>query len=295
MYRHLLVNEGARIYQTHQQLHIDGKDEHVFPIEDLDTVVLSNRNINMSAYSLEKLCENGTTVIICDGHHMPSAVLMPFGVHSRRLRQIKAQTSQPRPRIKRLWQQIVRQKIANQGKCLSYAGHEDDVSCLVPRVKSGDTGNTEGVAAARYFKNLFGKDFVRSYENGVNAALNYGYAIMRSCVARYLAIYGFEPCLGLFHHSELNAFNLADDLLEPFRPVVDLYVASNIEVTDELITQNKVALQQLLSVDMRLSGQKKCVSLAMEDMVQSLMRCFEGRDSELQLPELLPLNVHRYE
>ena len=108
MYQHVLIENRAKLYQKQRQLYVEGEEIHHLPIEDLDTVVLANRGINVSSYCLEQLSANGTAVILCDGKFMPSAVLLPFGAHSRRLRQIKAQISQTKPHLKRLWQQIVR-------------------------------------------------------------------------------------------------------------------------------------------------------------------------------------------
>ena len=166
---------------------------------------------------------------------------------------------------------------------------------MAQSVRSGDSGNIEAAAAARYFPALFGANFTRGGQNGTNSALNYGYAILRGCMARYLAVYGFMPSLGLHHKSELNSFNLADDLMEPFRPVVDLLVCSAVNPEDDLCPDVKRLLFNCLNLDILSGKQKHSVTYAMERTVQSLQRSLADGENALLLPGLLPLNQHRYE
>lgn len=167
---------------------------------------------------------------------------------------------------------------------------------LLKKVQSADRGRLEGVAAARYFPALFGKGFRRAQDNAANAMLNYGYAILRGCVARSLAVYGFLPHEGLAHHSELNPFNLTDDMMEPFRPAVDLFAAQRFAFEDELSQKSRQALVQLLACDMLSGGERHSLVNAIERAVQSLARCMASPGTEkLVLPKLLPLQTHRYE
>ena len=166
---------------------------------------------------------------------------------------------------------------------------------MAQSVRSGDSGNTEAAAAARYFPALFGADFTRGGLNGINSALNYGYAILRGCMARYLAVYGFMPSLGLHHKSELNSFNLADDMMEPFRPVVDLLVYSAVNPEDDLCPEIKRLLFNCLNLDILSGKQSHSVAYAMERTVQSLQHSMAEGENALLLPKLLPLNQHRYE
>ena len=166
---------------------------------------------------------------------------------------------------------------------------------MAAQVRSGDAGNTEAAAALRYFPALFGRGFVRGKENGINAGLNYGYAILRGCVARFLAVYGFQPAFGLHHKSELNSFNLADDLMEPFRPVVDRLVYLCFEEDTELTPENKRLLFNCLNLDILSGGQRHSVAYATERLVQSLARSLERNEPGLLLPELVELRQHSYE
>ena len=154
----------------------------------------------------------------------------------------------------------------------------------------------EGTAASLYFKTLYGEDFLRHDSDLINDILNYGYAVIRASIARYLAIYGFEPSLGIFHHSELNAFNLADDLIEPYRPLVDLYAFRHIDSDKEFLTKEmRRDLVQLLNDDIMSGKETHGVNYAIERTVQSLSRCYEEDSEMLLLPELLPLCSHAYE
>lgn len=174
--------------------------------------------------------------------------------------------------------------------------HMDCITLLSKKVKSGDTDNIEGYAAKKYFGKLFSEDFIRRDDAVINSMLNYGYAVVRACIAKYIAIYGLEPSIGLFHHSELNNFNLADDLIEPFRPIVDLYVSQyNLAEATELTKKMKAGLIQLLNVDVSIDEKKQSVNYAIEQVVQSLIRTYKSEADELILPNLLPIKVHSYE
>lgn len=162
-------------------------------------------------------------------------------------------------------------------------------------VKSGDISNIKGVAAAKYFKHLFGKDFTRGPENTVNAMLNYGYAIFRGCIARTLVAYGFEPSLGLHHHNTLNSFNLADDMIETFRPVVDLFVKIYGEDKEELDTGMKTRLVDILNMNVLMNGKFFACQRAIDLQIQSLSGIINENDTELILPTVIELERHRYE
>lgn len=166
---------------------------------------------------------------------------------------------------------------------------------MAERVKSGDSENVEATAAQKYFTVLFGKDFTRGEEGGRNAALNYGYAILRGSMARYLAVYGFTSAFGLHHRNSLNSFNLADDLMEPFRPVVDLMVSRYVCKGDELTPETKRMLFNCLNLDILSGGQHHSVAYAAERLVHSLNRSLSSGEAKLVLPKLLEPTQHSYE
>lgn len=297
-YRSLLLTSPARVSCRRGQLVVCAEEEHTFPIEDLSAVLVESRQTTLTAAALAALAQNGTAVYFCDEKHLPCALLQPFAQHSRQLEVTRAQLALGQAARKRAWQQIVTAKIQNQAECLALCGKETQAAWLFSRaraVSAGDKENIEATAAAFYFQALFGEGFTRGDETDTrNAALNYGYAILRGCMARAVTVYGLVPWLGLHHDSGLNAFNLADDLMEPYRPVVDLFVAANVDAESEMDTRQKGRLLNLLSVDVLSGGQRHSVSYAMERQVQSLRRLLDG-PATLLLPKLLPLQQHRYE
>jgi CRISPR-associated protein Cas1 len=205
----------------------------------------------------------------------------------------------PRPVAKQTWASIIRKKIANQAAVLRITGRDgaDRLDSYVRRVRSGDADNLEGQAAFFYFTQLFGKDFRRDQAHFTNAALDYGYAVLRGTIARGLVAHGLMPSVGLFHASEQNAFNLADDVIEPFRPLVDLFVSKMTPWPDnQLHPENKVALVGLLNVDAGMPRGKMSVLSAIEHMIESLARIYDGgNESLLELPDIIGLEQHRLE
>lgn len=292
-YRNLMLTTPVKISCQKGQLVVRGENEYTFPIEDLAAIVLESSQSTITAAALSALTQNGTVLFVCDQKHLPCGIAMPFAQHSRQLEISKEQLAWTVVAKKRLWQQIVKAKICNQAECLHMSQKEADA--IYPRkraaaVTSGDKDNVEATAAAFYFSALFGSGFTRGDESDFrNAALNYGYAILRGCMARCLCVYGFIPWVGLHHSSALNQFNLSDDMMEPYRPIVDLFVATFMDENEKLNTQWKAQLFNLLNADILLNQKRYSVAYAMELQVQSLRR------QQLLLPELLPLSQHTYE
>ena len=298
-YRNLMIASEARIRIERNYLLIVTDTEHRVPIEDINSVLLENQRSVISLYTLARLAEDDVTVYVCDEKHLPCAILLPFAQNSRHLGVLKAQESMSLPTKKQLWKQIVQAKIQNQAICLELTGHETEAAnlrAMVGKVTSGDIHNVEATAAGAYFKGLFGKEFYRRDDADVrNAALNYGYAILRGQIARLIAGYGFLPMKGIHHKSEQNAYNLVDDFIEPFRPVADLFVAQKLGDFSALTPRLKRELYNLLNMDIRITEQNHAVSYAAEILVQSFSRCCRDKVKELLLPTLLPLQLHRYE
>ena len=297
-YRCIIVENPAQLSVKNNQLIIRTDRVHSVPIEDISALLLESRQTTVTAAALSRLGECGCCVFTCDEKHLPCAVLMPFMQHSRQSSVAEKQLSAGEPLKKRLWQAIIKAKISNQALCLRYCGKKKEsevLSAMISRVRSGDTDNVEAAAARYYFPALFGAGFTRGIDCGYNAALNYGYAILRGSIARSLAVYGFLPLFGLHHSSTLNAFNLADDLIEPFRPVVDLLVSSVMDKDDELTPEKKRLLFNCLNLDILSGEQHHSVSYAIERAVQSLSRSLEEKEVKLLLPELTELKQHSYE
>ena len=297
-FRNIIIENPAYISIRNSQLVIRTDAEHSVALEDISALLLENRQSTITTAALSQLGQRGCAVFVCDEKHMPCAVLSPFHQYVRELSVLRNQLAMSEPRKKRLWQQIVQEKIRNQAICLQLAEKPEQAERLQNMIRgvcSGDSGNVEAAAAQAYFPALFGAAFTRDDDNGWNSALNYGYAILRGCMARMLAAYGFLPALGLHHRSTLNPFNLADDLMEAFRPLVDLLVFREIGETDELVPKAKRMLFNCLNLDV-LSGEKHhSTAYAIERTVQSLSKAMEAKEAELMLPRLIDLKQHCYE
>lgn len=297
-FRSIFISNPAQLSLRRGQLVIRQEEELTVPMEDISALLLESRAISITSAALQALTEQGVTVYLCDAAHMPAAVTLPMNRHSRQLKLLKGQIAMSKPTQKRIWQSVVAAKIANQARCLTLLERSggEELRYLSTQVRSGDPDNLEAVAAARYFPALFGVGFTRGEECRINAALNYGYAIVRGAVARHLVMRGLEPCLGIFHHSELNQFNLADDLMEPYRPLVDLYVAAQVPDEDSPLTPAlKQQLFHLTSYLVEQQGKQYRAITAIGRMADSFSRMVQGENGPMELPILLPLQPYRYE
>lgn len=298
-WRSVVISNPARLRRERSALLIEQDQAARVPFEDIAVVVLDHRDIALTQSVLAACSEHGIALFATDDRHLPGGVFLPFLGHSRATRLMRLQLALSRPRTKQLWAAIVRAKIANQARCLELTGREgvDRLHSYARRMRSGDPENLEAQAGACYFPRLFGPGFVRSADAWTNAALNFGYAVVRGAVARSLVAHGLHPSLGLFHASEQNPFNLADDLLEPFRPQVDLVVRRMIEDDEhgpgELAPADKARLVGTLHVDIRMASGSTTVLSAIELVVEALVRVLEGTEAaELVLPRLQGAERH---
>lgn len=297
-YRNLIVTRAISISIRNNQL-VLGNEDMIVPLEDVNCLVLEHAGIRISSGVLQRLSDADCVVYICDEKHLPATVVLPIAKHSRHYKMLIEQMDMSKPNQNRLWQQIVKRKIQNQAKCLELCDRDnaEQIYNMVKQVQSGDKTNVEAQAAALYFKSLFGNGFTRGDENGINAALNYGYSIIRGQIARSIVSYGFEPSMGIHHHSQLNNFNLADDFIEPFRPLVDYFVVSQLHVTmeHELQKEDRYQLVDIVNYDMKYQGQKHVVHHMIDKMIASFNSYILGNKTELELPELIMLSRHSYE
>jgi CRISPR-associated protein Cas1 len=292
-----VVSNPARLRIENDQLLIMQEEAVRLPVEDIAVLVLESHEVLLSAALLNRLAEQDVMLLVCDSRHLPSMAGVPFAGHSRLAGVQRLQLSTSVPFRKRCWQAIIQRKIGNQAACLQILGRQgaDLVASMAHRVGSGDPGNVESTAAREHFRRAFGDDFVRGTDDPLNAALNYGYAVLRAAVARALAFHGFLPAHGIHHRSELNQFNLADDFLEPLRPLVDLCAAA-MSFDEELGRPQRETLVGLLHCDVLIDGNRQQVLRAVEIMAGSFLAACRGKSPALlKLPELLPLKKHTYE
>ena len=264
------------------------------PIEDIGVVVLDNRQITITQGVVEALLENNCAIITCDNAHLPVGLMLPLCGNTTQSERFRLQIDASLPLKKQLWQQTVQCKIRNQAAVLQNTRNAivKNMLAWAGEVKSGDSDNLEGRAAAYYWRNLFLDilGFTRD-RDGIppNNLLNYGYAILRAVVARALVGSGLLPTLGIHHHNRYNAYCLADDIMEPYRPYVDALVCrlvSDGHITEELTTELKRELLQIPTLDVVINGKRSPLMVAVGQTTASLYRCFSGEQRKIAYPEM---------
>lgn len=266
--------------------------ERTFPIEDIGVLILDNKHITITHGLLECLLRNNCAVITCDSTSMPTGLLLPLDGHTLQSERFRAQVDCSKPLRKQLWQQTVQAKIANQSTMLEKLNHMEvgNMRAWVPQVRSDDADNLEARAAAYYWRNFFPEipSFARGREGDPpNNLLNYGYAILRAVVARALVGSGLLPTLGIHHHNKYNAYCLADDIMEPYRPFVDELVKSIIAKhadIDELTTDLKRELLAIPVLDVTINGKRSPLMVAATLTASSLAKCFAGEAKNIVYP-----------
>jgi len=268
------------------------------PIEDIGIVVLDNKQITITQGLLEALLENNSAVITCDNRSMPVGLMLPLCGNSVQSERFRDQIDASLPLKKQLWQQTIKAKIRNQAAILTHWTSKE-TGCMrrwESDVKSGDPDNLEGRAAAYYWKTLFSnfdklKDFTRD-RDGIypNNLLNYGYAVLRAVVARALVSSGMLPTLGIHHHNRYNAYCLADDIMEPYRPYVDEIVFSIVKEfggEEQDLTKNiKAKLLSIPTTEVIINGKHSPLMVAVSQTTASLYRCFNGELRRIAYPEM---------
>lgn len=299
--RTICIETPCHLKCRHEQMvvsydHIKGYEdraEKVVPIEDIGMIVLEHQQITLSQYLLDKLVKNNASLIICNETHHPSAMLMPLESNTLQSERFKAQIEATEPLKKQLWQQTVRAKISNQAAVFKKWNIPDNrLTTLAQNVKSGDAENCEAIAAAYYWSNLFPAawQFFRKREGPPpNNLLNYGYAIIRATIARALSGAGLLTTLGIHHRNRYNAFCLADDIMEPYRPFADIIVRTIIDetsVVDALTLQLKTLLLKLPAMDVIMGEQKSPLMIAAQRTAASLAKCYSGEQRKILYPEV---------
>ena len=263
------------------------------PIEDIGVLVLDHKQITVTSSALEALLEHNCAVITCDAHSMPVGLLLPLAGNTVQTERFRDQLGASLPLRKQLWQQTIQCKIRNQASVLSACRHAE-VGCMeawARDVRSGDPDNLEGRAAAYYWRQLFGHidGFVRDREGPPpNNLLNYGYAILRAVIARALVSSGLLPTMGIHHHNRYNAYCLADDIMEPYRPYVDALVCDITEQYGEDVELSKDIKAELLSIpslEVTIGGKKNPLLVAATLTTASLQKCFSGELRRISYPD----------
>ena len=265
------------------------------PVEDIGVVVLDNKQITLTQGLMEALLANNTAVVSCDARSMPIGLLLPLSGNTIQQERFTDQINTSLPLRKQLWQQTIKAKIENQAAVLRKhtSAESKCMNVWASDVKSGDSDNLEGRAAAYYWKNLF-IPYIDKFVRGREAAppnnlLNYGYAILRALIARALVSSGLLPTLGIHHHNRYNAYCLADDIMEPYRPYVDELVLSIVKSGqdyEELTKDLKAQLLSIPTIDVQISGKRSPLMIAASTTTASLAKCFGGEIRKIVYPEM---------
>lgn len=296
----LCFSNPAVLSLSNSQLNIkllngNGQNQTTIPIEDIGVLVLDHPQISITHMLIAALLDNNVALITCNAKHMPTGLMLPLEGNTIQSERFQDQINASQPLKKQLWQQTVAQKIKNQATLLHHLRGAEVGNMLAwsQRVRSGDADNLEGRAAAYYWAQL-----MESYDNwnrdpdGLwpNSLFNYGYAILRAVVARALVSSGLLPTLGIFHHNRYNAYCLADDIMEPYRPFVDQLVMEMLPFwpeSTEINTQMKKQLLQIPVLDILINGKRSPLMVGVSQTTASLSKCFSGELRKIVYPEMI--------
>ena len=293
-FRTLEISHAAEIHIKEGQLEITTEEGGVvIPIEDLNQIMVHGANIRLSTMDLSILSQNKVAMMTLDEKYLPTAIVLPFEGHARQSKLMHAQVNTTDEKYLELWIQIIKQKISNQSRALSIMGLEgaEKIAEYVATVNEDNVDYNEALAAKAYFAFYHG-GLNRRAEDPINSRLNYGYAIVRSAIARKLVATGFHPTFGMHHDSQLNAFNLADDLIEPYRAIVDLVAHENKNIGSnvQLSKAERKEMAHVLHKACIVGGVKVNVMSAIDMMVESLKRIIlENTSEKLKLPVIIPI------
>ncbi|MEA2019052.1 MAG: type II CRISPR-associated endonuclease Cas1 [Campylobacterota bacterium] len=284
-----IKNKSYLSYQNNSMSVKNDFADTTVSLDDIDIVIVENQQTTITSALLSNMAKANISVVFVDDKYNPSAISIGLYKNSRTSKIQKAQITINKPRLNRLWKTIIYSKILNQANILNTIKDDEYLYSLLKKINSGDKNNIEAVGASYYFKELFGKDFCRkNIKDNRNIALNYGYSIIRSSICRYIIAYGLNPSFGIWHSNELNAFNLADDLIEPFRPIIDRYVLGNISKDNSISSKNKQEIVGLLYAKViNTQKQQTLVSEAIKNIVSSYQSFCLGIREDIELFHLI--------
>ena len=290
-FRTLEIRNPAELHVTMGQLTIEQEAGKVsIPLEDLTTIVCIGANIRISTIGMAQMAHCGVTVLMIDNMYKPAAVLLPVESNSRQALVMQKQVYMDDTCKSELWQKIIKQKIENQARALSILGlpGAEEIMRYAIDLICETTDSTEALAAKSYFS-YYHPGLNRRNDDAMNSRLNYGYAVIRNAIIRSIVLAGFQPAFGLHHSNQLNAFNLADDLIEPWRAFVDLVAHTSTETNISKKKKQRYELAQVLHNACIIDGKKMTVLSGIDVMVESLKNAMIDETSEITLPIILPV------
>lgn len=290
-FRTVEISNPAEIHIKNSQLQIEQENgTATIPIEDIATIFCVGPNIRISTMALSRLSQNKVTLITLDNKYLPTSLILPYEGNSRQSQIMHKQISLTTQKKLKIWIEIIKRKISNQARCLAILGIDgaDEVISHMLDINDENVDFKESYAAKIYFEHFY-PGLNRKTETPINSRLNYGYAVIRSAIARSITATGFHPTFGFHHNSQLNPFNLVDDLIEPWRPFVDLIAISTLGTSIKLNKHDRYQLAHVLHNACIINEQKMTILSAIDIMSESVKRFIMDEDKSLIFPTLLPI------
>lgn len=292
-YRQVIIKKSEKLHFKDKQLIIDKDNQSTkIPLEDINYILIEDSTTILTTRLLAELGKNAISLIVCDERFEPTSIMYPYNYHFKQLDVFTHQLEIDDSIKNEFWNQIVKRKIENSIRVLEMTSKEEfPISKLneyINEVIEGDSKNREGLAAKIYFRSIFGSDFIRFYDDNINAALNYGYTILASAIIRNLAVYGLNTYLGIHHNSKINNFNLAYDFLEPYRSVIDKFVYDNKDdIVLPLSFEFRKKLINLLNKEVLHQNKKYTIEYSISLLIKSYIKSFSTGEIKLDLPTII--------
>lgn len=292
-YRQVIIKKSEKLHFKDKQLIIDKDNQSTkIPLEDINYILIEDSTTIITTRLLAELGKNAISLIVCDERFEPTSIMYPYNYHFKQLDVFTHQLEIDDSIKNEFWNQIVKRKIENSIRVLEMTSKEEfPISKLneyINEVIDGDSKNREGLAAKIYFRSIFGSDFIRFYDDNINAALNYGYTILASAIIKNLAVYGLNTYLGIHHNSKINNFNLAYDFLEPYRSVIDKFVYDNKDdIVLPLSFEFRKKLINLLNKEVLHQNKKYTIEYSISLLIKSYIKSFSTGEIKLDLPTII--------
>lgn len=292
-YRQVIIKKSEKLHFKDKQLIIDKDNQSTkIPLEDINYILIEDSSTILTTRLLAELGKNAISLIVCDEKYEPTSIMYPYNYHFKQLDVFTHQLEIDDSIKNEFWNQIVKRKIENSIRVLEMTSKEEfPISKLneyINEVIDGDAKNREGLSAKIYFRSIFGSDFIRFYDDNINAALNYGYTILASAIIRNLAVYGLNTYLGIHHNSKINNFNLAYDFLEPYRSVIDKFVYDNKDdIVLPLSFEFRKKLINLLNKEVLHQNKKYTIEYSISLLIKSYIKSFSTGEIKLDLPIII--------
>lgn len=292
-YRQVIIKKSEKLHLQDNNLIITKEEQEVkVPLEDINFILIEDNTTTVTTKLLSEIGKYGICFIVCNDKYEPSSIMYPYNYHFKQLENVEYQLQLTEDFKKELWKEIIKSKLKNEVTVLCRTSHEekviDKISQYIDEVTPGDETNREGLAAKMYFRSLFGSQFIRFYNDAINAALNYSYQIIKSSIIRTLSVYGLISYLGINHKSKVNNFNLAYDLIEPYRSIADLYVYNmQDEIEFPLSFTVRKKLINILNIPVLSNGKKCTLEYSIENLIRSYIKALSTGEIKLITPQII--------